>query len=56
MTVKVTTADGVYLVWSTVPAAINPRRGDRVRFTATLSRGRDSHFAFGKRPSKASIL
>lgn len=72
MTVKVETPDGSWLVWTTVPAAItetflaNPHgaedgiapwlKGKEVEFTATLTRGNDEHFAFGKRPSKARVV
>jgi len=50
-------ADTGYRVWVTVPQAIDPGKGDRVRFTATLEQSNDdSTFAFGKRPAKAQIL
>jgi hypothetical protein len=70
MTVKVETPDGSWLTWSTVPAAIHDvflntedandglaswLKGRTVTFTATLSRGNDEHFAFAKRPSKATV-
>ena len=71
MTVKVETPEGSWLVWSTVPAAIQEvfhgtahnandglaawLKGRTVTFTATLTRGSDEHFAFAKRPSKATI-
>lgn len=58
ITVKVTQDDGVWLVWVTRPAAIHEvERGDIVNMTATLTRSdRDPAFAFGKRPSKASVI
>ena len=62
MVVKVATPDGSYVVWSTVPAAIlgdlngRPLRGCEVEFSATLSRGKDAHFAFAKRPTKARLV
>ena len=57
MTVKVTTDAGVYLVWVTEPSSIDPEVGDTVSLTATLSQSNDKpHFAFGKRPSKASVI
>jgi hypothetical protein len=50
-------ADTGYRVWVTVPQAIDPGKGDRVRFTATLERSNDDGtFAFGKRPAKAQIV
>lgn len=49
--------DRNFKVWSTVPAAIDPEVGQKVRFTATLTRSdKDASFAFAKRPSKASIV
>lgn len=58
MTVKVWEQKGAWLVWGTVPRAIDDvYRGDRVRLTATLTRSdRDESFAFMKRPSKAVVL
>lgn len=63
MTVKVQNGDKFFLVWSTIPAAIadstpmlRDLRGSHIQFTATLSTGRDHHFAFAKRPSKASLV
>lgn len=51
-------SDEGWKVWSTVPAAINDvEKGDRISFTATVTRSEDDHtFAFAKRPSKAKIL
>lgn len=56
LTVKVTTAAGVYLVWLTEPRSADFERGDTVRLTATLSPGNEPHFAFGKRPSNPVLL
>lgn len=57
LTVKVTTDAGVWLVWVTCPSAINPELGDTVSMKATLTQSNDKpHFAFGKRPSKATIV
>lgn len=62
MTVKVTTLNGTWLAWSTIPAALLDTvpvgeqgryanlRGAEVEITATLSPGKDAHFAFAKRP------
>lgn len=62
MTVR---ADAGWAVWVTVPSALTPVTkadmydelvGARVRFTATLTRSdRDPLFAFGTRPTKATI-
>lgn len=62
-------ADAGYKVWVTRPRALEGYwdddgiyhagvdRGDRVRFTATLTRSdRDPRFAFGKRPTKAERI
>lgn len=58
ITVKVSTPEGIYLVWVTEPKALgNTEVGDVVNMTATLTQSNDKpHFAFGKRPSKASIV
>ena len=50
--------DRGFAVWSTVPASLpNSERGDRVTFTATLTRSdRDEAFGFAKRPTKAVCL
>jgi hypothetical protein len=59
MTVKVTTPDGNWLVWTTVPGNImggGALRGADVEFTATLEAGRDKHFVFGKRPRLARVI
>jgi hypothetical protein len=68
MVVKVTEADGsIWLVWSTAPQSIydslhttfghgEPLKGKEVEFTATLSPGKDKHFAFCKRPTKGRVV
>lgn len=58
MVVKVETPEGSWLVWTTAPSAIlgTEIKGHEVEFTATLTRGRDEFFAFGKRPTKARLL
>lgn len=54
MTVK---ADEGFLVWGTCPRAIDPDRGDRIRFDAQVKPSdRDEKFGFFKRPTKAEIL
>jgi hypothetical protein len=50
-------ADEGYKVWTTVPAAIDPERGDRVQFTVTLEQAKDDKLmTFGKRPTKAEVI
>lgn len=56
--VKVATDAGVWLCWCTAPASMlpsshggSPLQGCDVEITATLERGRDAHFVFGKRPN-----
>jgi hypothetical protein len=56
MTVKVETPKGSWLCWGTVPAAIDPRRGDQVTFSATLKHGNEPHFAIYSRPTKARLV
>lgn len=52
MLVKVTTTDGAYKVWGSVPAGLDASRGDVVTMKATLERSdRDEAFGFFKRPS-----
>lgn len=56
---KVTAADGVWLVYMTEPGNIETTRGDIVKVVVTLNpagQRRDAHFAFGKRPSGAEIV
>jgi hypothetical protein len=49
--------DAGWKVWVTEPSSINPTKGDRVRFTATITPSSDDVlFSFGSRPSKASII
>ena len=57
MTVKVQTLAGVWLAWGTVPGNLveKIKRGDQVRFDGDLECGREAHFAFFKRPTKAEI-
>jgi hypothetical protein len=64
MVVKVETPDGTWLAWGTVPASIladskgpitDWLKGRTVTFTGTLKRGDDAHFAFFKRPTKATV-
>jgi hypothetical protein len=54
ITVKVVTPDGVWLAWGS--AVANCKVGDVVEFTATLTAGRDPHFAFFKRPLKSRVV
>jgi hypothetical protein len=50
-------ADAGWAVFATIPSNINPAKGDRVRFSATLTRSQDDPlFAFAKRPTKAELL
>ena len=51
-------ADTGYRVWVTVPSQLDtPERGDRVRFTATLTQSDDDPtFAFGSRPAGAELV
>lgn len=63
ITVKVSTPEGIWLAWGTAPLIRRdgPRlhatdgivpidKGDEIEITATLTRGREPHFAFFKRP------
>lgn len=61
--VKMTTPDGIWLAWGSVPIkwdseghSIVWERGDEVEFTARFSKGRDPHFAFYSRPTKCTII
>lgn len=62
MIVKCGPPEATWLVYVSVPngcydmSVPGPLRGCEVEFTATLERGRDAHFAFGKRPTKARIV
>lgn len=62
MTVKVVTPEGSWLAWLTVPSAAwdaigqnADLRGKTIRVRATLSAGREAHFAFGKRPTLLGV-
>jgi hypothetical protein len=62
MTVKVQTPEGVWLCWATVPSSLmdsteymRDLHGREITFTATLSHGNESHFAFAKRPSGVKL-
>lgn len=57
LVIKVTTDAGAWRVWVTEPSAIETEVGDIVRMTATLAQSDDDpSFAFGKRPTKATIV
>lgn len=57
MLVEVELDGHTFKVWGSVPSAIDPERGDIVRFTANFERSRDDQsFGFFKRPRKAEIL
>lgn len=62
-TVKVTTAEGVWLAWGTLPNSlwdytnhVSPEVGDTIELTAWLHAGKEPHFVFFKRPTRACIL
>jgi len=57
MTVKVQATGGTWLAWGTVPEIITKAiaRGDEVQFDGEVEAGREPHFAFFKRPTRASI-
>ena len=49
--------DRGFKVWGTVPSCIEPERGNRIEFTATVNKSdKDETFGFYKRPSKAKII
>jgi hypothetical protein len=49
--------DRGFLVWGTEPSSINVEKGNRVRFTATVTvSDRDPKFGFYKRPAKAEVI
>lgn len=54
--IKIEAQGGVWLAWGTCPQSLDAGRGDLVELTATLSRGRDKHFAFYKRPTGARVI
>lgn len=56
LTIKVETPTGSWLAWGTCPRDLEAARGDLIEITATLSHGRDKHFAFYKRPAGARRL
>lgn len=57
MLVEVELDGHTFKVWGSVPSAIDPERGDRVRFTANFERSDDDQsFGFFKRPRKAEVL
>jgi hypothetical protein len=59
MTVKVVTPAGTWLCWGTIPTGVEGgivEKGVEVEFTGTLQAGREPHFAFFKRPSKARVI
>ncbi|KPJ92596.1 MAG: hypothetical protein AMS18_07125 [Gemmatimonas sp. SG8_17] len=58
MLVRVTTDEGIFKVWGTVPTNLvaDIERNHVVRFTATLKRSDDRGFGFFSRPAKASIV
>ncbi len=58
MTVKVETADGIWITWGTIPGSIieDVQRGSRVAFDAKIVvSDRDESFTFFKRPTKAQV-
>jgi hypothetical protein len=61
MTVKVETPAGNWLCWGTCPNELSATNGDVligcfVQFEAMLVPGREAHFAFFKRPTKARVI
>lgn len=57
ITIKVETPDGSWLAWgSTFSTAGVFERGDMIEFKATLSPGREAHFAFFKRPTDGRVI
>ena len=56
MLVKVETPEGVWLCWSTMPDSVTAYKGDGIQFTATLEKSQDAHFAYAKRPTKATVF
>jgi uncharacterized protein (DUF736 family) len=63
ITVKVSTPEGIWLAWGTLPSKATDgteglareQRGRTIKITATLSQGNEPHFAFFKRPSLVSV-
>lgn len=57
LTLKCRTPDGFYFTWLTKPRGLRVARGDVISMVASLSRSdRDPSFAFGKRPSGATVI
>lgn len=59
MTVKVTTDEGIFLVWGTCPRSLplNDLKGKNVSFNASVTPSdRDKSFGFFKRPTKAQVI
>lgn len=57
--VKVETPEGIWICHVTEPKALDSERGDVVRMKANLTRSTKAgfeHFAFGKRPTQASLV
>lgn len=55
--VMIVEADAGWRVWGSIPRGLYPDPGDRVRFTADLSRsGEDDLFGFFKRPRDARVV
>lgn len=57
-TIKMTTPEGVWLAWGTLPGALveKARVGDTVTLTATLESGNEAHFCFFKRPTPIELV
>ena len=57
MTIKVTTPQGVWLAWGSVPSAIHDvQRGQSVSLVANTLAGKDANFVLFKRPRLAQVL
>jgi len=57
MLVEVEVDGAAFKLWGSVPRAIDPERGDRVRFVGNVERSNDDEaFGFFKRPRKAVVL
>lgn len=54
---KMLVDEGTTRLWGTIPASIDPERGDRVRLTATVQRSADDRsFGFYSRPARAEVI